>query len=47
VLEGGLAAPQLEFVSTPGFRGDPVEKARGVAVQIPQPLRLQAIGEDA
>jgi hypothetical protein len=34
-----------EFVAIAGTRGDPVEDALGVPVEIAQPFGLQAIGE--
>ena len=34
-----------EFVSVAGSRGDPVEEALGVPVEIAQPFCLQAIGD--
>jgi hypothetical protein len=36
-----------EFVSIAGSRGDPVEEALGVPVEIAQPFGLQAIGDHA
>jgi hypothetical protein len=36
-----------ELVSIAGSRGDPVEEALGIPVQIAQPFGLQAIGDHA
>ena len=42
-----MVTPLREFVAIAGSRGDPVEEALGIPVEIAQPFGLQAVGDHA